>query len=302
MEAIWTERESVSFAAILKDAAKRGLGAEQYEVISQKIGKPIHDLVTQARQLRLPTLPHDYSALKQECIDMAPNNFNFAPKEFTTKHAVFASDMHIPSVDWYAFGKLMDHVDGADLFHAGDIINNEAFSPFHDGNVPFESEYNTMVRMIQYWDKYAKSTTILMGNHDAGWLSRATEGRITLPMLLREIRGKNICIVPQTHCIVNDWFVCHPKEYSRTPLAVGIKLANRHTAYNIATGHQHNVAVGTSPAGKNVVDLGGLMSEETMEYSQYNSASNPVWSQGFMVLDGKGWALLSNRNNWGERE
>lgn len=298
----WDKKQDSMLTASIKRAVSKGFTSEGYADIAEQLGVTVPAIISKSRELGLPQLKFEYSEIEQQCIDIAPRNFTIGTEQFESADAIIASDLHAPSINWEAFEKLLQKGAGGDLFHVGDIFNNEGLSPFSEPGVLFEDEIDLVQKIVSYWEKYFNTVIIILGNHDDTWLRKATRGQLNLPMFIRMIRNKNILVVNSTHCLLNDdWFLCHPKEYSRQPLAVGIKLANKWNK-NVALGHQHNVGWGTNPNGRIVVDIGGIMDEEKIRYVNYNSASNPFWQNGFLTVRGENWHLYSNLNHWEDIE
>lgn len=295
----WTEQQTATLSSMLKKAANNGQTSDYYDAIAEKTGQDTSSIVAKARQLGLPQLHFNYEPLVQQCIDIAPKNFVLGVQKYDSDFATVAADLHAPAIDWESFEQLLIRGAGGDLFHVGDIFNNDSFSPFGDAMAKFEDEIDLVQKIISYWERWFTRVIIVMGNHDDTWLRKATKGQLNLPMFVRMIRGKNICIVDSTHCQLNDnWFLCHPKEYSKNPMTVPMKLANK-WEMNVACGHLHHVGWSHSPSGRILVELGGLMDEELIQYANYNTTSNPFWQRGFMTVEGTFWNLYSNLNNWG---
>lgn len=90
----------------------------------------------------------------------------------------------------------------------------------------------------------------------------------------------------------NRWYICHPKNYTRTPLSTARKLAAKYNA-NVATAHSHHCAVGYAEDGeKMVAECGGLFDRHKTKYLQ-RSTTHPTWQQGFGWLKGGRFHLTS---------
>ena len=81
--------------------------------------------------------------------------------------------------------------------------------------------------------------------------------------------------------------VCHPVDYSRTPLAVPRRLAALHHK-DILCGHTHRLAMGYDDSGKyQIVEGGHCRDESRTRYKQMRMSSHPRWNQGFtLILNG----------------
>lgn len=83
-----------------------------------------------------------------------------------------------------------------------------------------------------------------------------------------------------------EWRICHPKNFSTTPLTVGRKLAQKYNT-NVFTAHSHHFAMGASPNGRDIViEGGGFFNKNRTEYIQQTS-NHHEWVPGYTIfIDG----------------
>jgi len=82
---------------------------------------------------------------------------------------------------------------------------------------------------------------------------------------------------------VQEWRLCHPKNFSILPLRVARALAAKFEM-NIHMAHGHNLLVGRNISGKYIcIEGGGLFDREALEYT-CRTTTHPVMRSGFFIL------------------
>lgn len=94
--------------------------------------------------------------------------------------------------------------------------------------------------------------------------------------------------------------VCHPKNFSNTPLSVPLALAVKYDC-SIITAHSHHCALGVAPNSRDLVmEVGGFFDKKRTEYIQRTNTSHE-WVQGFIMFkDGTPEVFSPQFNNFGK--
>lgn len=213
------------------------------------------------------------------------------------------SDWHLPLTNFAEAGRMVAHAErlgmGKWLGIAGDFFHNDALS-FHNpkqNNANFDRQTNLanrcILRLLGSFDRII----IARGNHDEKLevrMEHAASFERTVRMMLHELsdnQRKRLVITNRDHFIVNTdegpWRVCHTRTYSKVQLSYPAKLADVHRM-NVAAAHRHHCALGFSPSGYRIAELGGLFDTAATDYLHKWSTDHPKWQGGYMLLkDGR---------------
>jgi len=212
-----------------------------------------------------------------------------------SKTYAITADWHIPLYDpeyVNVFIKDARDRDIRSLILAGDYFNFDALSQYApkqegaglEGELA-EAESVMRVLLESFDDIY-----YLWGNHDAR-LHKALGFTIQFREAMKLVFGalgtealKRITFTNLDHLwIGEEWYVCHPANYTRIPLSTARALSTKYEC-NVITAHSHHCAVGYGINGANVVaEIGGLFDRHKTGYLQ-RSTTFPTWAQGYAFL------------------
>lgn len=179
---------------------------------------------------------------------------------------------------------------------AGDLFNMDALSDYH----PKQDDHDLMGEvaagreLIQLLLQVFDRVIVTKGNHDIR-LQKAMGYRLrfehTLKMLfevhLTEDEDARLQVTGRDYVLVDSpmgtWRMCHTRQYSETPLAVPIKIADVNQQHVMGF-HRHHYAVGTSRSGKMAVEGGGAFDTDRTEYLVQWSTTHPRWRPGAVLL------------------
>lgn len=225
------------------------------------------------------------------------------PLDVGPQRTQFSGDMHIPLTSYEMTQKMAElALDNGitDLLINGDGVNADALSVYE----PKQTDHtlNDEVKMLKaaVWSFLGIYERIwwCLGNHDVRWLARLGF-KMTFSEALGMILGDEIMRTGRVQISNldfifagpenNKWYVCHPKAYSRQPL-VGTRRMAYKVGMNVATGHSHHFAIGSSDDGQHVcVESGGIFDHKAAAYLQA-STGFPVQTQGLCWIDETGRA------------
>jgi predicted phosphodiesterase len=207
-----------------------------------------------------------------------------------------SADWHIPLVDYAYANRFLEHVRSEEirtLAIAGDFFNHDALSSFDykqaSANLTTElrEAQNIMESLVEQFDRIL----FIYGNHDARF-TKALQYQLTFSASMRLCFGElgeealeKIEFSNLDHFWVNDSiYICHPKQYTQTPLTNARKLAAKVQA-SVITAHSHHAAIGYDVSGQFVcAEAGGLFDASKTAYLQ-RSTTFPTWRQGFALVD-----------------
>lgn len=216
--------------------------------------------------------------------------------------AIVTSDFHIPLHDPGFINAMINAARKhkiKKLIIGGDYFNMEDFSSYpppqpeaainverRDGNLIMKTLLRTFDEIWFFW-----------GNHDfrltrkLGFKKSFEECMEWMLCELTEEEKKRVHISELDHMVYYPagedglkFRVCHPKNYSDVPLAVGKKLAVKYNC-SIITAHSHHCAIGAAPNGVDIlIEAGGFFDKERTEYIQ-RTTDNHEWVQGFTIFE-----------------
>ncbi|HEY6022229.1 MAG TPA: metallophosphoesterase [Candidatus Paceibacterota bacterium] len=222
------------------------------------------------------------------------------------------ADWHIPMYDpAYANKFLQEAKDRghSDLLIAGDFFNFDALSAYDpkQEDAGLEKELVEAMSVMRILLETFDNIYYLWGNHDDR-MHRALGFKIQFKEAMKMVFGAvgaealtRIQFTNLDHMWVIDneekYYVCHPKNYTQTPLATARKLASKYNA-NVITAHSHHCAVGYGVDGEKVcAEVGGLFDKTKTAYLQ-RSTTFPTWQQGYcfiedgrLVVSSPGWQV-----------
>lgn len=214
-----------------------------------------------------------------------------------------SADWHIPLVDYEYASRFLQHcyeLDIRTLAIAGDFFNHDALSSFDykqasaDLTTELDEANSIMRSLTQLFDKII----FVWGNHDAR-VHKALGYKLSfihsMKAMLHEIPADLLDKIEFSN-LDHFWvdspdgeptYICHPKNYSATPLANARKMAAKMQA-NVITAHSHHAAMGFDVSGKYVcVEAGGFFDASRTAYLQ-RSTNFQTWCQGYSLIDADG--------------
>lgn len=194
----------------------------------------------------------------------------------------------------------------ADLILGGDFWNNDGLGRFDPKQLDhtLEQEWDIGREYFGALLDEFENVYIIKGNHDdrfpraLGYKVGFVEATKLLLGKVYEDNAERIHISPLDHMYVygkegQKYYVCHPKAYSRSPLATGRALAAKHHC-NIICAHAHHHAVGTDISGQYVVaEMGGLFDANKAAYL-HEATTFPKQVNGLCWLDPNGRLVAWN--------
>lgn len=181
----------------------------------------------------------------------------------------------------------------------GDFFNFDALSQYDpkQTDAGLEREYAEGLAVMRVVLETFDRVIYIWGNHDSrmhkalGFKMRFAEAMKMVFGALGEEAMAKIEFSNLDHCIIRsgdeEFYVCHPANYSSVPLNAARKIANKMNM-NVITAHSHHCAVGFAEDGKKIImEAGGLFEKSKTAYLQ-RSTTFPTWTQGFVVIqDGR---------------
>lgn len=209
------------------------------------------------------------------------------------------ADWHVPITDVEYVNHFIEvarEKECKSLLIGGDFFNFDALSRFdekqEDAGLDRELQVGEflMRTLLETFD----NIYYIWGNHDSR-LHRALGFSIQFKNAMKLVFGslgeealERITFSNLDHAWIKqgdgrEWFVCHPQNYTRTPLSTARALAAKVNA-NVITAHSHHCAIGTAVDGEKVVaEAGGLFDRHQTHYLQ-RTTTHPNWAQGFCIL------------------
>src|SRR3990172_8063644 len=167
------------------------------------------------------------------------------------------SDWHIPLTNFSLARQMTEDCErrsmGSWLVIAGDLFHQDGLNRFEQKQQG--ARFETAVKMIL---------------HELG-----------------EDDQRRIIVTPRDHLIIDTeegpWRVCHTKTYRKSQLAYVAALADLHRM-NVAAGHRHHCALGFSPSGYRIAELGGMHDRLKTDYLNRWTSDHPLHQSGYMLL------------------
>lgn len=206
------------------------------------------------------------------------------------------ADWHIPLYDPEYVNTFIEDArerGAKKLVVAGDFFNFDSLSAYfpkqEDAGLQVELEESLLVMkaLLETFD----DIYYLWGNHDAR-LHKALGFTIQFQEAMKMVFGalgkdalQKIVFTNLDHMWLDDeWYICHPGNYTRVPLSTARTLATKYNA-SVITAHSHHCAVGYAIDGSKVVaEIGGLFDRTKTKYLQ-RSTTFPTWAQGYGFLE-----------------
>jgi predicted phosphodiesterase len=169
-----------------------------------------------------------------------------------------------------------------------DCFKVSGFTNYQYVEMSFKEELDVASNVLSKL-KVFNSIYFVRGNHESFWLKKL-EGYNSVSDLFKLFtsgmfrEGKDYMITNYDHCMLNDdWYICHPVNYSRIPLSVPRRLANK-LHMNVCCAHMHRLAVSKDESGKYyAIETGGLFDIEKIEYLK-SSTTYPMQYNGFIRI------------------
>ncbi|MFA5247885.1 MAG: hypothetical protein WCX79_00405 [Candidatus Paceibacterota bacterium] len=237
-----------------------------------------------------------------------------APLVFTAGDICLACDFHIPCHD----ESLIDYMIGVckdlnirKLAIDGDFLDCDNLSIFtsvtesnRSVSITWKAEKDEgrkiMTRLLEWFEEIY----ICSGNHENRIIA-LTGGKegfkdIVLAMMPRNITISDYerrvhsttddfmilnhnCVDENGNDRIQEWMLCHPKNFSILPLRVARALCAKF-GKNIHMAHGHNLLQGRDISGRFIcIEGGGLFDREALEYT-CKTTTHPVMRSGFFIL------------------
>ncbi len=237
-----------------------------------------------------------------------------APLTFTSGDIALGCDFHIPCHD----SALIDYMISVckdfnikKLAIDGDFLDCDNLSIFVSNTesnvnktITWQGEkvegQKIMTRLLEWFD----DIYICAGNHE-NRIVALTGGKEGFLEIIHDIMPENITIADyrkRVHATIDDhmflnheyideygekqiqeWMLCHPKNFSILPLRVARALSAKY-GKNIHMAHGHNLLQGRDISGKFIcIEGGGLFDREAMEYT-CRTTTYPMMRSGFFIL------------------
>lgn len=167
----------------------------------------------------------------------------------------------------------------------GDFFNQKCFSQWGDASGKFETELHAMEKFCEILTNMFDRIYILRGNHDE-WVLKLVNNKIEFATIMKLVTQNKRVIVSELPAAIlnNNWFLCHPKEYSRISGRVANNIANVNLM-NVVTAHGHCSSLSFHASGQfQLVDIGGLTDRHKHEYIGRRITSHPKWVKGFVII------------------
>ena len=236
------------------------------------------------------------------------------PLTFTEGNIALGCDFHIPCQD----DALVDYMINVckdfnikKLAIDGDFLSCDNLSIFDSTTesnasvtITWKAEKDAgramMTRLLEWFDEIY----ICAGNHENRIIS-LTGGKEGFFDIIQAMMPENITPIDyrkRVHATMDDhmflnhkyidehgneqiqeWMLCHPKNFSILPLRVARSLCAKF-GKNIHMAHGHNLLKGRDISGKFIcVEGGGLFDREALEYT-CRTTTHPVMRSGFYIL------------------
>jgi hypothetical protein len=210
------------------------------------------------------------------------------------------NDLHIPACNWAFADRMLDvaitHLPRPrKVIIAGDLINGDALSRWQDLVLctPLADELDYARQFLSHLAGTFDEIYVTRGNHE-NRLLLSMEGQLHAPQFWRLFSDNR-----RTHFSIygylvvesggKTWRISHQRNYSRLPLSVARRMAEKYKA-NMICAHQHHSAQGRDPSNTYaLIDSGGLHDSELMGYVMLDDSTAPCMANGFVLLrDGVG--------------
>jgi hypothetical protein len=205
------------------------------------------------------------------------------------------NDVHIPATNWAFANKAVEIAKDylprpRQCIIVGDLINGDALSRWDDLVLctPLSDELEYARAWLRHMAQHFDTIHLLRGNHE-NRLLLSLRGQLHADQFRRMVADNDrVQFSMYSWCRVTSggqmWYLAHQRNYSKNPLSVARRLAERHHT-NIITAHQHHSAVGRDPSNQHtLIDSGGLHDSRLMAYVQLDSNTSPAMNNGFVLL------------------
>ena len=210
-------------------------------------------------------------------------------------NVLIGSDFHIPFHSNFYLHLLLSYArehNVKTLICPGDFLDCFVVSRFINyqyGGLTFEEELRSAGEVMKELTDTFTHIYFTRGNHESFWLTKL-EGYNNIHDLFKLFttgiakEGTDYTVTNYDHLILNDnWYICHPINYSRIPLSIPRKLATK-LQMNICCAHEHRLGICKDESGKYyTIETGGIFDPTKIEYLK-SSTTFPAQVQGFIYL------------------
>lgn len=221
-----------------------------------------------------------------------------------TGDALVTADWHLPLCDYALVERAVN--DAAqrgikNLVIAGDWLNLDSLSRYENKqqDAGFEIELIHANELMEWLLTIFENIYISKGNHSER-LMRTLGFKAKFKQAMRMVLyGVDKQDAERIHLTGRDYVlvdapgldrvrVAHTRQYSKVPLVVPGRLADRHRTDFIG-GHRHHHAMGWSPSGYKIGEAGGLFNKNKTEYLIQWTDDFPEWQAGYFLLSDGRW-------------
>jgi hypothetical protein len=212
---------------------------------------------------------------------------------------LITADWHIPLFDIDYVNTMLLDAEGrgvTKLVIGGDFFNFDSLSQYDPKQTEagLEYELETAQNVMRILGHNFDKIYYLWGNHDAR-LHKALGFKLQFQTAMRTVFDAvgdtvldkiEFSNLDHMHVVSGgqEWYVCHPMNYTRVPLSTARAIAAKVGA-NVIVAHSHHSAVGYATDGVTVVaEAGGLFDVSKTRYLQ-RTTTFPTWTQGYAFLE-----------------
>lgn len=176
------------------------------------------------------------------------------------------------------------------LLIGGDFLCLDSVSTWSKGSIErvptLTQEIKDARNILKLLSRQFTNIYMIMGNHEER-IVRATGGSMNMKLIVDLIAPENTNIVPSDYywCYVNDdFYVCHPENYSTNPRTVALKVAHKEHRH-VVSFHQHHMSWSKDESGNfHLIDAGHCTLPNARYYKTIKANTHPQWVSGFVVL------------------
>lgn len=216
----------------------------------------------------------------------------------SSENAIILGDVEIPDHDAEILSMVADMAQKHDiklLILNGDLYDAGKFSTWkktvESSGISFSAEIEEVRDILRNFMKIFNNIALLSGNHEQR-IPKMSGGSITLGHFLEGIHElRNVTFSEYGYLTLDScgeqYYICHPQNYSRIPLSTARELAAK-KLMNIIVGHNHHLSHGFDRSGRfHIIDGGCGRDPQKTQYKAMSANTFPEWIPGFvMILNG----------------
>lgn len=213
----------------------------------------------------------------------------------TSDSAIVLGDVEIPDHDAELLSMVVDIARKFDvklLILNGDFYDAGKFSTWKKttdtGCSSFTAEIEEVRDILRGFASIFDTIAMLSGNHEQR-IPKMTGGSINLGHFLEGIPELEKVKFSEYGYLTlssegQDFYICHPQNYSRIPLSTARELAAK-IMKHIIVGHNHHLSFGHDRSGKFfIIDGGSARDPKKTQYKNMSANTFPEWIPGFILI------------------